>query len=304
MSGLRIFIILLVFLSLVGHGYGIFARNSRLPGFEYGLYNFEQPEKISGRSLRWSGKDSCQLIHASTEIMGITAYCPPENIDPSGLILSIYLDGKLLDYIYFTNGGMKHRYYYISSKKSRDMEIKTSVSSTYNPYKIGLSDDLKYNREQSVALGEIKFLQIMLEDGIGFFGMETEDKGQLPGWPVNMPAQFRWTGMQATIPSNPNDYSGNKKKISQGSGMVLFLKCNQPKTDENPVVVSLFNNMNINPIQKIKLKDHQWQKVSIEPSLLKQSKAITIKIGGIRNSELLNMHSHALDKGLAVAIFR
>ena len=53
---------------------------------------------------------------------------------------------------------MKHLYYYRPEIKSKDVELKTSVNRTYNPYKMGLIGDPEYNRDQGVALSVIKFL--------------------------------------------------------------------------------------------------------------------------------------------------
>jgi lysophospholipase L1-like esterase len=68
---------------------------------------------------------------------------------------------------------------------------------TIEMFSLGLNENSSGSR---LAVNEIKFLDEMPEEGIGFYPWERWGGGQIPEWPEDLPVTFRWTGMRASMP--------------------------------------------------------------------------------------------------------
>ena len=292
------FIVSLLVISVIaGHTYNLFARDIGLPGYEYGFYKYET---INGKEMRWTGDETCMRIKADTNIMGITVYASPHNVGPDGLAFNILLNETILDKVHFVDQGMKPLYYYLPTVKGREIEVKTSVNKTFNPYKMGLTNDIKKNRKQGVAISPITFLKIMPKEGIGFYEWEMLDADEIPDLPGNISAKFRWTGIQATIPSNHDNYARKKEDLSDDSHMALFLRCSHPNIETDFVKVKILND-DVCTKEAI-FMDHKWKRVSIEPEILKQSGALTFQVSRTWNPMLHKISEDGRDLGVAVTL--
>jgi hypothetical protein len=155
---------LLALLIVGGHIHNCCNFDARPEGYEYGLY---ASEKVNGEKIRWTSRWSCVRVRAETDLMGIKIFAAPHNIGEEGLFLELSVNDVLLDCVHFSESGLKPLYYYVPSFKGKEITLKTKVSETFNPYRLGLSRDIRKNREQGVAVSPVTFLRIMPLDGVG-----------------------------------------------------------------------------------------------------------------------------------------
>ncbi len=143
---------------IAGHAFNLFYLKKEVKGlYSYGLY---KPQRVNKDEMRWTNKHSRIKVHAETDCFGLSLYAEPENF-PSGLFeMKIYVNDSLIDRVTWKKKGTKYRYYHIPGIQGRPLKIKTVASDSYNPYKQGLSKNIRENRKQSAAVTDISFYRI------------------------------------------------------------------------------------------------------------------------------------------------
>ncbi len=277
---LLLFMVLVVF---VGHLYNYCTKNACPVPFEYGLYGWEQwGGKNDKRKMRWTGKAACQPTRAETDILGLTVYAAPHNIDERGVELTIYMNETLLDTVHFMESGSRPLYYYLPGIAGRDMTLKMKVSKTFNPSKLGINKD---TRDLGVAVSPVAFLRIMPVEGVGFHAWESTGR-----FSDDLPPRFRWTGMRASL----NVQREFKK------GVTLFLLCAHPDIDQEPVTVDIMSDRDL--IRRETFSDHSWKQLVITPEELKDSTALTFQVSRTWNPQLEGISTDSRNMGVAVGL--
>ena len=114
---------------------------------------------VNKDEMRWIDKQSREKVYAETDYFGFSMYAEPENLSSGFLEMKTYVNDKLIDRVTWEKKGIKHKYYHIPGIKGQSLKIRTSASDSYNPYKQGLSKDIRENRNQSAAITGITFFQ-------------------------------------------------------------------------------------------------------------------------------------------------
>jgi len=285
---LRFFLVLLVLIFAIGFGYRLFTGKDALKKYEYGFY--DDGIIINNDNLRWTMHEACERITANSSLIGIKVYAAPANISKSGLKFDLFIDNQLLDQIHFMKSGVKTRYYYLPSVKGNTIEIKTTVNNTFNPYTLGLTDDLSSSRDQGVAISPIQFLHIMPRNGIGFYNKEVHNNEPLNGCPKNKVQKIRQTTRCATI---------NLMNNLSNDGTV-YLRCEHPDINSSPVNVVIKSDNTI-IFQKI-FRNHKWTKVLISPDDVKGAKGLTFQVSRTWNPKSLGVSEEDNEFGLTLAI--
>lgn len=277
---------LLAFATLVGYARRI-AEGEDHPGIsEYGHYEYDRE---IGSKMRWTAKTSGVRVYGESPVIGLSAYAAPDNIGPEGLKLSIFVDDQLLDCVSFVESGKKFLYYYVPSIEGRNAVIKTQVDHTFNPYRLGLTGDLKKNRVQGVAVSPVTFLRIMPTDGLGFYDWQTFEGDEVPYGLQKAAHRFRWTGMQASM---------NLQKEFRDGGS-LFLMCSHPHIERDPVDVEIMHDGEL--LRRETFADHKWKTVVIEPQEIKVAEVLTLRVSRTWNPRLEGVSHDGRDLGVAVA---
>lgn len=146
---------LLVLIVIAGHSFNLFYLKKEVKGlYEYGLY---KPQMVNTAKMRWIDKDLRKKVVAKTEYFGFSMYAEPENLSSGILEIKIYVNNKLIDQITWEKSGTKHRYYHLRRITGSVLKIRISASDSYNPYKLGISKNIKENRNQIAAISDISF---------------------------------------------------------------------------------------------------------------------------------------------------
>lgn len=154
---LPILLFVLFFSVVAGHAFNMFYFQKKLRGpYEYGFY---ESEKIEKRSVRWTMEMSGSKEFAETDIIGIRIYAMPDKVFNKRLTLDIFIDKTQIDSIHFSEPGFTMLYYHIPGIKDHEYMLRTKASMTFNPYKLGLTRDLKQSRDQGVAMERIRYLK-------------------------------------------------------------------------------------------------------------------------------------------------
>jgi hypothetical protein len=141
-----------------------------------------------------------------------------------------------------------------------------------------------------VAVSEIKFLDELPKDGIGFYHRETWGGGQIPGWPHDLPKRFRWTGMRASM----------RVKSGLKNGITLFLLSSHPDINKSPVRVEIIGDNGI--IREEVFVDNKWTKVLLKDDELRDLKVLTFQVSRTWNPKLVGVSNDSRELGVAVAI--
>ncbi len=277
---------LLVLVMLAGYAHRIGKGGNLLGSSEYGYYEYDT---TIGKGMRWTMGMSGVRVDGKTSIIGLNVFAAPQNIGQEGLLLTIFVDDQMLDRIHFIKKGKKSLYYYVPSLKDRMVEIRTRVNHTFNPYRLGLTRDLKKNREQGVAVSPVTFLRIMPLDGVGFYDWESWEGKKGHGWPEDIPPEFRWTGMRASM--------NLQREFKKGGA--LFLMCAHPEIDKDPVVVEIMCDEDL--VRRETFTDNRWKKVAIKAEEVKGSKVLTFRVSRTWNPKLAGISDDGRDLGVAVA---
>ncbi|MBI5675577.1 MAG: O-antigen ligase family protein [Nitrospirae bacterium] len=247
---------------------------------------FFSPEKWKTGKYRWSQKEGILVIKGHS-IVELSFHASHPDIEKKPVMLNILLNKEPFDKVIFTKEGSITRKYYIPDSSNNIQELLLKVSRTWNPYKNGGSND---NRDLGIAVSEIKFLEEIPADGIGFYSWEQLGGGQITGWPDSLPVKFRWAGMRASM-----NIGGILKE-----DIKLFLFSNHPDIKENPVGVKIFGNHGL--VWEDIFMESKWKKAVIKRDEIKDSKVLTLQVDRTWNPKSVGISQDGRDLGVAVAI--
>ncbi|MCX5824889.1 MAG: O-antigen ligase family protein, partial [Deltaproteobacteria bacterium] len=323
----------MMFLVLVGGVVYFVDRGSQGLAEKYGLevyakdqdwhkyHGFYDREKWGETFYRWSGAKASVVISGQWSVVGgqmagvgsrgsadervaefdLQCHTPGVVNEPVRVVIS--LNGERIDDLWFDKKGSLKRQYYVGKKENGgEHELLFEVSRTWNPKRLGVSEDW---RDLGVAVSEVRFLDKMPKDGVGFYYWETWGGGKIPGWPKNTLGRFRWTGMRASMLST--DYpstivpSDNKTSRTKQPSMTLFLMCAHPDIDKNPVVLKILSDDKL--LKQETFVDHQWRKVLIEPEVLNNLKILTFQVNRTWNPKAAGLSEDWRDLGVAIAAY-
>jgi hypothetical protein len=128
-------------------------------------------------------------------------------------------------------------------------------------------------------------------DGVGFYDWESWDGKKGHGWPDDIPPEFRWTGMHASM--------NMQREFKKGAA--LFLMCTHPDIDKDPVIVEIMCDDDL--MRRETFTDNRWKKVAIKAEEVKGSKALTFRVSRTWNPKLTGISDDGRDLGVAVAIY-
>lgn len=287
---------ILLAILFLGHAYNIAAREFDTPGFEYGLYKIE---KINGKQMRWTKRIAYRRIQAESEIVGIVLSAASYNLSSKPLAVQVFLNEKLIDRVHFFAEGVKPLYYYFPSITDNQIELKTIASNTFNPYKLGLSNDLKRNWEHGVAVSEVNFLKIMPKAGIGFYEWEEAAFRKENENISTAKTMFRYTSMQASIQVR---HIRNIEGVNDSykADAVFLLKCSHPDIFDNPVNVKISGD-NITLFETA-FYNHKWKQVNLNHDRIHQYDVLTFSVSRSWNPKLTGVSEDSRDLGVAVAM--
>ena len=216
----------------------------------------------------------------------------------------VSLDGEQIDEIVFwAKGGVKRWYYLGKKEDGEDHEFLFEVSRTWNPRRLGVSKD---PRDLGLAVSEVRFLDKMPKDGVGFYHSEIWGGGKVPGWPEDIPIKFRWTGMRASQAisdfapeKQASRFTGQEFRISE-LGTEFSLKCSHPDIDREAVVVKILGNGRV--IREENFGDHGWRKIVLANDELNNTEVLTFQVNRTWNPKLAGISEDWRDLGVAVAV--
>lgn len=154
------FLLLLFMMVAGGHAYNFFKGITPRGIYEYGYF---EPQEINSDQMRWTMKQSCVELNAESDYMGVSFYTWPENFDQGNVTLDLFINDALFDTVLLDQPALVHKYYYVPGMAGKTMLFKIKADGSYNPYKKGLTDNIKESREQSAAVTDVQFFQIPLQ---------------------------------------------------------------------------------------------------------------------------------------------
>jgi O-antigen ligase len=266
---------------------------------------FYELENWPNGEYRWSGKKAIMHCRAETNFIGLNIHAHPFNsLSPDGLKLKLNANGKNLDEISFFDGGDIKKFYFIPAIQDNDIQIQFDAGKTFNPFKIGLSEDL---RNLGVAVGPIEFINVIPEDGLGFHHWESWNGDSPPGWPLNLPVKFRWTGMRASMKVSDirggqrlDDTDVEKSNVKPQEEFQLYFMCAHPDILKNDVYLSILCDDKI--IGKIIFRNNLWQRFIIRTKELGSSSILTFQVSRTWNPKSSGVSEDRRDLGAAIAI--
>jgi len=241
-----------------------------------------------GAYYRWTDKEALIKLRKGG-LLELTFICSHPDVEMNPVFLSVSFGTSDLDRISFIRKGAITRQYYIPEATNKNMKLIFKISRTWNPKKMGVNLD---KRNLGVAVSEIKYMNKVPKQDVGFYGWENLGVYKIPGWPHDVPQRFRWTGKQATI----------KLGIESKNGLRLFLMCAHPKTDEDPILVNILCDDKL--IYQEKFSVNQWKDVLLSPAELKDRKTLTIQVSRTWNPKASGYSEDDRDLGVAVAVLK
>ncbi|MCP4601422.1 MAG: O-antigen ligase family protein [Proteobacteria bacterium] len=282
----------LAVLLAVGYGCRLYDADPRLKIREFGFYGHEN---WGAEKMRWTWKKSLTNVKATSNIFGIKVVAASHNsAGPEGLEFRLFANDRLLEHVHFFNGGERFLRYWVPSVDGREIQVRTEVSKTFNPFRIGLSQD---NRDLGVGVSPIKFLKIILSDGLGFYQWEVLGNREIPGWPQDSKPKFRWGGMRASI--NLSDKFIDITDAIETT-ITLYLLCSHPDIHEKPVSVTIIGDEG--SVREEIFGDHQWKKVVLDLEDFKKSRVMTFQVSRTWNPKLAGVSEDGRDLGVAIAV--
>ena len=131
---------------------------------------FYHREKWPTGYYRWSGRKAMAAVDGSG-VIELDFQCHTPGVEKEPVILLVSLDGKRIDKVRFAGKGeVKRRYYLEKNANEENHRLLFDVSRTWNPKRLGVSADV---RELGVAMSEVRLLERMPKDGIGFYDWDT-----------------------------------------------------------------------------------------------------------------------------------
>jgi hypothetical protein len=247
---------------------------------------FFTPEQWPSGIYRWSRRESVVALDRPG-VVELSFHASNPDVEDNPIILKILLNKEPFDIMTFTNKETVTKRYYIPASSKNIQELLLKVSRTWNPHTYGESKD---NRDLGVAVSEINFLDEMPKDGIGFYQWETWGSGQIPGWPDNLPVNFRWTGMRASM--------SIESRLKED--LTLFLFSSHPDINEHPVEVRIYGDDGL--VREEVFTKSRWKQVVLKKDEINNSKVLTMQVDRTWNPESAGVSHDSRDLGVIVAI--
>jgi hypothetical protein len=276
---------LLLSVVLIAYGYKLWSAFSAPGTYEQGVYEYEN---WGGKKMRWTMQESRMRLRAAGALVGFEISALRPNTVFGVLNVSVFLDGLLYEKLHFQQSGVEKLYYSVPCKKGGFFELKIVVNPTFNPHKLGLSID---RRDLGVAISEIEFTDEMPNAWIGFHSPEIGN-WEIPGWPQDIPKEFRWMGKRALM--NVRNRFTN--------GLTLFVFCSHPEVATSPVELNILGKGKV--IKRELFKDKSWKEIRIRNDEIKDSDLLIFQVSRTWNPMLAGMSADKRDLGIAVAIIQ
>jgi hypothetical protein len=143
-----------------------------------------------------------------------------------------------------------------------------------------------------IGVSPLTFLKIIPPEGVGFYDWEVLTGNDKPKNYIGKdPFHFRQTAKRASMVLT----------AAHQKGLNLYLKTKYPQVQQHPVKVTILGDLGI--IKKETISDHYWDKLSLEPAQIQNTKMLTIEVEKTWNPKLLGIADDDRDLGLAVAFY-
>ncbi|MBU1417930.1 MAG: O-antigen ligase family protein [Proteobacteria bacterium] len=195
---------------------------------------------------RWTGSSAIIKLPRS-ELFELTFVCGAPDLENNPLVLSVYEGPRQIDEVTFFQQESITKKYFISQARSVDKKLYFQVSRTWNLKKLGVAND---TRNLGVAISEIKVIEEMPIDGVGFYHWEMWQGSPLPEKNDDS-FQYRWTGREAVF--NPQQLDRDKS---------LYFRAGQPGLPDKPLFVQIWQKKKV--IKSLQLADTEWHRISLQ----------------------------------------
>ncbi len=126
--------------------------------YEYGYYTPYQ--KIQGNMMRWTMHHSCTEVLATSDDFKLSMWADPNNLAAQKMRVNIYINNTRIDQLLWNKKELKVREYHVPDMpdvKVKYIKIEMITNEGYNPFKLGLTKNIRENRDQSLAVGDVRF---------------------------------------------------------------------------------------------------------------------------------------------------
>jgi putative inorganic carbon (hco3(-)) transporter len=270
---------------LIAYGFRWWGNSHASTPYEYGVYKLED---WAGKKMRWTTEEARMRLKAAGPILTFEIFAAPQCVSARPQSVRLFLNGLLCDELHLLESRSEKLYYPIPGKKGEFFEIKIVVNETFNPHKLGFSED---RRDLGVAISDLEFIDNIPGAGIGFYSSEISS-AEIPGWPSEVPSEFRWTGRRALM--NMGSSSTN--------GITLFLLCAHPEVATFPVEFKIMGNGRV--IRDEIFRDKLWKTIRIRNGEIKDSEVLIFQVSRTWNPKKAGISEDSRDLGIAVAALK
>lgn len=169
----RLYVGSAIFCMILMTGYFVKSFSKGPEIFEYGFH--PRYEKIDGERMRWVMPDAFTEVKAKADQFGIALYAEPENTEKGLVETDIYLNGVHADRIFWDEHRVIFKCYHMPGIMDETLEITLETTQSYNPYKKGVTDDIRKSRLQSLAVSDVQFFRIPVPEEV--LKCQTIDQG-------------------------------------------------------------------------------------------------------------------------------
>ena len=142
---------------VLGGGYAYKLCAAHPEQLEYGYYNSLEYKINKKTRLRWTMPMSGTEVTAPAEDFGFAAYAEPERTKQGVIHATVYLNGLPAHDIEWRKAGLKQLYCHVPGITDNHLEIVIKADAHDNPYLSGIDANIRRNRDESIAVGAIKF---------------------------------------------------------------------------------------------------------------------------------------------------
>jgi O-antigen ligase len=253
-------------------------------GYAYGLY---PPDTLGNERIEWTKKDARIRLRATSNLIEFRVIADRHNV-ARGLGLTLAVDGAKLEHGTIFEPGAHEFSYYVAGMADRTITVQLSVSRTFNPKRLGLSDD---PRDLGVALAPIVFRPELPKDGVGFHPWERTETRGLPLDMQQHETDFRWTRKQATVPLRGR---------TPESALRMLLCAWHPDISAVPVSVEILADGRV--VRIVALSNTDWQLVEVPADAIRGAQALTLRVDRTWNPRREGVSDDPRDIGVGVVL--
>ena len=244
---------------------------------------FYQAEQWGEQGIfRWTGSDAVIKLPRAA-LFQLTFVCSAPDLADNPLVLSVDDGNRQVDEISFYQQESVTRDYFIPQAGVEDKRLYFHVSRTWNLRKLDVAND---RRNLGVAISEVKIVEKMPADGIGFYNWEMWQESPLPG-KTDDQYYYRWTGREAVFSPQQLD----KKKN-------LYFRAGQPGLADNPLLVQIWQNGNL--VDSVQLIDTKWHRITLD-KVTDMSEPCHIRVARTWSAKSMGVGKDTRALGVAVA---